>query len=139
MTTIHDTLMPAWEAGMEAIADEPELIDDIEAVIDLLEEHDYTIEDLFGHWFTDRGGNLRVRSRHTANKAPEGLDDLVASGFSMFKWHRSGGSIDSLMIASFALGRTLYGQVETLTTLLNQIVYGRSPAARRWEHALYGR
>ena len=138
--TVDGDLLPALREAMGKLReseDSADIVADIEALDAHLREHESSLDDLLHHWFTDRGGNLRKRANHTAKKAPNReVSEIVATGFAMLSWHTSGGSIDSLMIARFRVGATMYGYLESLTTLLALVVYGRSVAADRWARVL---
>jgi hypothetical protein len=84
--------------------------------------------------FTDQGGRLRMRK-----SAKKGASDQGNALRGMLRWHRSGGTLDGMMMARWTAGRDA-GKVDTLATLVLILSGERSSALAAWERTgLVGR
>jgi hypothetical protein len=59
--------------------------------------------------------------------------------FKILQWHRSGGNLHGLMAAQLMVDRETFDQIETIATVCNLVLFGRSTAVDRWNSALFGR
>ena len=119
--TIVDRLVAAIMAGIAKLADsQPTLNFPTDT------ESESLIRSLFT---TGSKPHMRARAKPTATPAESVLFTIVA-------WHRSPGNLHSIMNAQWKVNRDTFDRLESLSTVLVLVAFGRSVACANWDRAL---
>jgi hypothetical protein len=93
-----------------------------------------TVDRLIRSVFTETDGRPRLLKRPRKNAETD-----ETAFFKILQWHRSGGNLHGLMAAQLMVDRETFDQIETIATVCNLVLFGRSTAVDRWNSALFGR
>ncbi len=144
-------LMDAWSGALTRLrdAERADTLEDLATLERYLNERGWNWFDLFSCAYTDQGPRgLRLRSNAMTRDRVERQDDerssdaayqlwnVGAALHGTMKWHRSGGTLDGLVIAGFRTPREIQEGMEWVGVILQTVLHGHSPASNAWNRAL---